>query len=204
MCKIYFENKVIVICSPFQIPQGKRVFNLEQFSVDKILLHLQQQSDKKVYLSSSFSSTSEQLLSTFKKKIEVVQAAGGVVFNANGKVLFIKRNGIWDLPKGKLEIGESLQSCSLREVMEETGVQNLSVTSFNCITYHIFKRDGHFFLKETHWYNMYSDFSGELIPQSQEGIEKAKWIGVKKISKIFKNTYPSISSIASEFKITAG
>lgn len=40
-----------------------------------------------------------------------------------GKMLLIQRNGRWDLPKGKVEPGETLLQAALREVEEETGIK---------------------------------------------------------------------------------
>ena len=59
---------------------------------------------------------------------EVVRAAGGIVLRRAPQgwreVLVVHRPGRedWSLPKGKLEPDESLESCALREVLEETGL----------------------------------------------------------------------------------
>ena len=74
-------------------------------------------------------------------------AAGGLVTNAQGEILWIFRRGFWDLPKGKLDEGETIQSCAIREVEEETGVGKLSITQKLQKTYHIFKRNGKYKLK---------------------------------------------------------
>ncbi|MEC8975082.1 MAG: NUDIX hydrolase [Actinomycetota bacterium] len=54
---------------------------------------------------------------------ELVLAAGGCVFNDLGEVLLVHRPRYddWSFPKGKLDRGESLEECALREVFEETG-----------------------------------------------------------------------------------
>lgn len=134
----------------------------------------------------------EEILKKFTKKIPLVVAAGGVVTNKEGKVLFIYRNDKWDLPKGKLDKGESLEECAIREVMEETGVESLVIENFLKTTYHVFTRNGKYKLKEVHWYAMKTDYQGKLRGEKKEGIVKAKWKGPRKIKKALENSYSNI------------
>ena len=134
----------------------------------------------------------EELLLQLKKTVRVVQAAGGLVQNTQDKLLFIQRNGIWDLPKGKLESDESIEECAYREVLEETGVEDLHMGEFYRRTYHIFRRGGEYRLKEVFWYYMYSNFDGPFVPQEKEGITKVRWMGLKKQQKIVNKTYQNI------------
>ena len=122
-------------------------------------------------------------------------AGGGVVTNKKGQVLFIYRNDKWDLPKGKLEKGESIEECALREVEEETGVKGLKIENFLRTTYHIFKRNGVYKLKEVHWYAMKTTYKGKLVGQKSEGIEIVKWKGPQKIHKALENSYTNIRSL---------
>lgn len=140
----------------------------------------------------------KKLLTTLKKKLPLVVAGGGMVHNDQGDILFIYRNGKWDLPKGKLEKGETVEECALREVCEETGVNDLTIESFIATTYHVFKRNGKFKLKETHWYNMRSNFTGELIPEPSEGIKKVRWKNLKKAQKALRKSYENIKILFSE------
>lgn len=55
-------------------------------------------------------------------------SAGGVVFNRKGEVLLLRRytepgggSGGYHLPKGTLELDESLEDCAKREISEESG-----------------------------------------------------------------------------------
>jgi 8-oxo-dGTP pyrophosphatase MutT (NUDIX family) len=52
----------------------------------------------------------------------IIKAGGGIVVNEQNEVLLIYRRGKWDLPKGKLDDGETIEECALREVKEETGL----------------------------------------------------------------------------------
>jgi len=105
---------------------------------------------------------------------------------------YIFRNGKWDLPKGGCDKGEEIEDCSVREVEEETGVGNLQITDRLQKTYHIFKRNGVYRLKITHWFEMKTDFEGELIPQANEGIEKVAWLNPEEIKQALNNSYENI------------
>ncbi|WP_461534311.1 NUDIX hydrolase [Sinomicrobium sp.] len=137
----------------------------------------------------------DQLLEKFCRKIPVVVAAGGLVTNPTGEVLFIFRNGKWDLPKGKLEKKESAEKAAIREVEEETGIKKLELGPLLNKTYHIFKRNGEYKLKETYWFSMSSSFSGKFRPQNEEGIEKVAWKKVSEIPQILENSYANIRSL---------
>ena len=115
-----------------------------------------------------------------------------MVYNKNGEVLFNFRNGKWDLPKGGIEKGEEIDETAVREVEEETGVSKLLVTKKLQKTYHIFKRNGRYKLKITHWFEMTSDFEGTPLPQAEEGIEKVAWLNPAQIQQALKNSYENI------------
>ncbi len=134
----------------------------------------------------------EKLERFLRKKIKVVEAAGGLVYNSKKEILFIRRNKKWDLPKGKIENGESHQEAALREVMEETGIKNLEVRDFIRTTYHVFTRNGKFRLKITYWYEMFSDYDGPLIPEASEGIKKVRWKDFEKAQRALQDSYENI------------
>ena len=85
---------------------------------------------------------------------------------------------------------------------EETGVKKLKITGLAGVTYHIFKRNDIYQLKETFWYHMTSTYTGELKPELKEGITKAKWKGPKKTAKALKNSYENIRSLMLELSVT--
>ncbi|MCC5905476.1 MAG: NUDIX hydrolase [Balneolaceae bacterium] len=121
-----------------------------------------------------------------QKKIDAtpVTAAGGVVFRVNdseNQVLVIKRNGFWELPKGKLEKKEAVKECALREVEEETGLEGLKLQSFLCDTYHEYVEDGTKYGKTTYWYLMEAGRNEkDFLPQAEEGITNVEWVPLKK------------------------
>ena len=132
------------------------------------------------------------IMKTLKAKIPVVTAGGGLVYNSKGEVLFIFRNGKWDLPKGGTEKNETMEETAMREVEEETGVSGLTISNQLQKTYHVFKRNGRYKLKQTYWYEMQSTFEGTPIGQEDEGIEKVEWIHPNDFSKVLENSYENI------------
>lgn len=145
----------------------------------------------------------EAIWEAFKSLFKIVEAAGGIVKNREKKILFIFRLNKWDLPKGKIEAGESLEEAAVREIAEETFLTNIELKEFIATTYHIYKeRNGVKVLKMTHWFNM--DFVGteEPRPQVEEGITDVQWLDEKTISsKVFPNTFKNIRLILGEVGI---
>ena len=160
---------------------------------------LKESNSKKIFLIGDDPST---LLETFKSKLPVVQAAGGLVRNQSGKTLFIFRKGKWDLPKGKIDKGETLEEAAKREVNEETGVKRLQLNGLAGVTYHIFKRNDKYQLKETYWFYMSTTYTGKLKPQLQEDITKTKWKSPKRIAKTLENSYGNIRFLLENLRIS--
>ena len=107
----------------------------------------------------------------------VIYAGGGVVYRlkeGEPQVLLIHRRGVWDLPKGMLDEGETLVHCAAREVAEETGMALPMVLTFLCDTRHQFQKDGTTVEKHTFWYAMVSR-GEELQPQTEEEITDLSW-----------------------------
>jgi 8-oxo-dGTP pyrophosphatase MutT (NUDIX family) len=125
----------------------------------------------------------------------LIQAGGGLVENEKREILFIFRRGKWDLPKGKLDQGETLEQCALREVEEETGVGQLELIRFLLITEHEYEDRGKLILKESHWWLMKSTGDQPLIPQMEEDITDIRWIDPADFNIVKQNTYPAILEV---------
>jgi 8-oxo-dGTP pyrophosphatase MutT (NUDIX family) len=126
------------------------------------------------------------------QKYPEVKAAGGVVLNANNEVLFIFRSGVWDLPKGHVEAGESFEETALREVEEETGLGAIHLLKELTTTRHFYLLKGKWEIKMTKWFLMQSNDKGVLTPQISEGIEKAEWISKSQLDQVLKNSFRSV------------
>ena len=142
----------------------------------------------------------EATFSHFAEGFVRVTAAGGLVFDPQGRGLLIYRNGRWDLPKGKIESGESLEACALREVSEETGLTALSVTRPLGATFHAYDLYGRWELKQTWWYAMRSAAEGPLRPEGEEGIERAEWFLPEQLQKHVATSFPTIQHVWSAWQ----
>ncbi len=137
----------------------------------------------------------EQLKADFFSVYKIVEAAGGVIFNSKNEILFIYRRGHWDLPKGKLDPGETPEIAALREVEEETGLANVQRHEHIHTSYHIYKdRKDTKCLKPTYWYRM-STKSTKLKLQHEEDIETAEWLKASNFMKSGRVTYGAIKDV---------
>lgn len=134
----------------------------------------------------------ENMLNDLKGHFHFVEAAGGVVRNRNQQLLFIKRWGIWDLPKGKREKGEKIEDCALREVNEETGIAPLRIIDVLPSSYHLYLHKQKTILKKTYWFHMETDFEGVTTPQQEEDITQADWLNKTACQQALSESYRSL------------
>lgn len=142
----------------------------------------------------------EELLQHIKKCFKKhIIAAGGVVVNSQNDMLFIYRNGFWDLPKGKVETDEDIANTAVREVMEETGMVNVVLKQPLKTTFHTYNESNILVLKETRWYKMFSDDTN-LSPQTEEGITELKWVAENELDQYAAKSYPNIQLLLEDYK----
>ena len=202
MYKVFFNQKLIIITVSTNITlnQKKCVF-VDAFSTHEI----RNWWEKFVIDNSSeivlVHQNPELFFELFRSVFILVPAAGGLVFK-NNKLLIIFRNGKWDLPKGKIDKGETIENAAIREVEEECGIKNPVIDKKLPSTFHIFqspyrKSKGKWILKETHWFEM--NYNGETTgkPQLEEGITKIKWFQKNNLTEVFENTYENLKQIIS-------
>jgi len=128
-------------------------------------------------------------------------AAGGIVTNTEGNILMIFRRRKWDLPKGKLDKGETIAQCAVREVEEETGLKDILLGDFLLITEHQYqdpwlKTE---VIKETHWYRMKITKEQKLIPQTDEDITDIRWVNREELNECLQHTYANIITVIEKF-----
>ena|GEM_PF-1001908 len=133
-----------------------------------------------------------QHLQIFVSLFTPIAAAGGIVTNPSGDVLLIHRKGHWDLPKGKVDAGESTQDAAMREVEEETQATHLNITGDPIQTLHVYTEKKRRILKTSTWYPMHTDRHQELLPQIDEEIDIAEWVAPDRIQALFPEMYPMI------------
>ncbi len=141
----------------------------------------------------------EALKKTFFKQFLNIEAAGGIVQNEKRDILFIRRLGKWDLPKGKLDEGEVPETAAAREIEEETGVNGLELKYKICNTYHVYEAFGKTYLKTTHWYYFETMGVHKLSAQEEENITEVKWFSTKDIKIPVADTWPAIKDVLSTF-----
>jgi 8-oxo-dGTP pyrophosphatase MutT (NUDIX family) len=136
------------------------------------------------------------------RDFKLIQAGGGIVSNHKKEVLFIYRNGYWDLPKGKLDVGETIEECAVREVCEETGLVSVKLGDLLYTSYHTYFHKNKWILKETFWYTMYTTDKHQLKPQVEEGITATKWATKAAMTRILNKTYPNLVDVIQRFLST--
>lgn len=137
----------------------------------------------------------EKVWKVFRSLFSYIEAAGGVVKNEKDELLMIYRNKHWDLPKGKMEKGESPDETALREVEEECGVKKLVITKPLESSCHIFFLNRKECMKCTYWFEMTCRDSAKPVPQAEEGILEAKWMSKAEVKKIESKIYPSLLAV---------
>jgi 8-oxo-dGTP pyrophosphatase MutT (NUDIX family) len=196
MTRIYFNDKAIEISSqPYEtVAAGKQVYIIDTDAAERTGEAIEKIKD---YREVILAGDEEKIWQQFTKRFFLIKAAGGFVYD-NDKVLFIFRKGKWDLPKGKLDEGESLETCAVREVEEETGLKNVVFEKPLAVTYHTYSEKGKDILKETHWYFLKADSSQPLSPQTIEDIEECKWTNINNLEFYLANTYPLVKEVVSK------
>ena len=136
MYKVFVNDKPLFLTNEVQKETDFKLFLLESVDIEKLIVKYFQNKIQKAIL---YHPDEKLMMKTLRAKLPVEKAGGGLVYNKDGAVLFIFRNGKWDLPKGGMEKNETIEETSIREVDEETGVTNLVITEKLQKTYHIFK-----------------------------------------------------------------
>lgn len=189
MYKVFVNDKPLFLTNQIVKETDFQLFLLESVDIHQVIVKMFQNKIQKAYL---YHPDEKEIMKKLKEKIPVNKAGGGLVYNKNGEVLFIFRNGKWDLPKGGIEKGEEIEDTAIREVEEETGVSGLAITKKLDKTYHVFIRNGRYKLKITHWFEMNTQFEGTPKPQENEGIEKVAWLNPEQVQEALKNSYENI------------
>ena len=196
MYKVFFNQKPLILTDKIRyISDTEPLLFIKYSSVTQIIKALKSSKNSKVFL---YHKDMNKLWKGFKKKFPIVEAAGGLVKRTDNKLLFIFRNNKWDLPKGGVEKKELIIDAAIREVTEETGVGDIIVEKKISETYHIFKKGKRFRLKKTYWFKMSTTYMGKTNPQTEEGIEKTKWVSNKNIEDILNDAFENIRIIVLE------
>ncbi len=197
MYKVFSGKKCIILSE--KEPKGlEKGFQVLQFSTTE-LLH---KGYKQFVRSSKYNTLlvlgkEDHIWNVFQSLFSCIEAAGGVVYSPKRELLMIYRNKHWDLPKGKMEKGESPEQTAVREIEEECGIKELVIKKPLESTYHIFFQDKRDCIKRTYWFEMTSKDTRLPTPQKEEGILIAKWMKKEELKKEFNKVYPSLIDVIS-------
>lgn len=191
MYKVFVNDKPIIITSSQQKENNFPLYILKNIVIEEIVHQLKNNSLEGVNL---YAPDLEEGWQQLLQGIKVVSAGGGLVLNDKKEVLFIFRNGTWDLPKGRIEKGETIEETAVREVEEECGIANLKLIKPLLTTYHVYFEEK-IKLKETFWFLMTSNYKDQLIPQLEEGITEVAFKNEEEIKKILPNSYKNIALV---------
>ena len=193
---IYYLSKKIIIHQKNQNTENQLFKNLDEIKKSEILNEFENfVKETNSNLLNFETENLEKGFEKFRKVFKHIYAAGGLIEKEN-KYLFIYRLKRWDLPKGKLDMGESPEEAAIRECEEECGITKLTITKTLEPTYHIYSHKHRYALKKTYWYAMTTKHEGILVPQLEENIERVEWFSKEDIYKeVLSNSYPAILSV---------
>jgi len=200
MYKVFLNDRMLMVDSEGNHKRG---------SSDRLRVNVKEGDDLNVLTENFLESTDKSILfvnpdinwlwGKFKGCFLNVKAAGGVVKKGDW-VLFIFRRGKWDLPKGKIDAGETAEQAALREVEEECGITGMDILTALPSTWHMYRslwhtNTGDWILKETCWFEMKYTGNASLHPQTDEDITKAEWISPERMKEMVENTYPNLQPV---------
>ncbi len=198
MYKVFFKDRIIFLGDKKESVnfQGMVYSWIEDQSLEGLILQFDEDESKEAIfiVADDLDLLFEHFVSCFK----YIEAAGGKVFNSKKEILAIYRLEKWDLPKGKVEKGESIREAAVREVEEECGISNLKIEKELNSTYHTYWMKDKHILKRTYWYQMTYSGLEVLVPQTEEDIQEVKWLSLNELDEFKANTYASILEVMCE------
>ena len=195
MIKIFYNDRILTFCEDVSSEiQTTKILHFDDNTESAIKLFL---NTSDAYKLAILGASDETALALLNKIFTVIEAGGGRVHDSQGRTLCIFRYGRWDLPKGWLEKGETLDQCAVREVCEECGLDPADIVNEGKLitTYHIYPFKEGFALKVTHWYRMKYTGAGLTKPQMEEDITEVKWVSESEMEEVVKNTYGNIKIV---------
>jgi len=198
--KIYFDVKPLFLCDTVDETLQPYIHHDDAIFIDELNTHtvkamIHEMEQPEIRAGVFYHADLGALRKAFFKKFTIVQAAGGLVQRSDDDVLLIFRRGKWDLPKGKLDKGETLERCAVREVEEETGLQKVKLSAPLTITNHTYHEGARYILKESHWYRMKATGEQKLVPQTNEGIREIRWVKPQDLRQYYKDAFPSVVDV---------
>lgn len=200
MYKVFIQNNSISFIEKINTT------NLEGFIVNENYFNAHNQQIRELLNNSDFSiaifvvcNTPQSVFDAFFASYEKVTAAGGIVV-CGEKVAIINRHDKWDLPKGKVEENETIETAAIREIEEETGITKLQLKQHLIDTYHTYDTYGPDTLKRTVWFVVSTDELQQGIPQAEESISEVRWVNRNELNSYISTSYLSLKEVVQEFE----
>lgn len=202
--RVYFNDKPLYLSDASDeeikvISQHENAVSMNDFSEEAVDQMLHEMRRPSTHAGVFVHYNLEELKQAFWNKFTIVLAGGGLVLNENDEILMIYRRETWDLPKGKLDAGETIEECAVREVKEETGLTDVRLKNKLLVTYHTYRENEETILKESHWYRMKASGDTALIPQTDEQITDIRWASIEEATELAKSSFPSIKEVLQSF-----
>jgi len=216
---IFFDDRCLILLKPGDLFNGHVLVPGSAEEIKQIIIDFD--SDTSYSCLALSSPDYKKLKREFKSIFTIVQAAGGVVMNEEGEILFIHRRGKWDFPKGKIEPNnkerkkkeggqrrkgerrrwkeENQKSEAIREVKEETGIAEVRIIKKIKSTYHVFHDGGILMLKKNHWFEMFAPKDQLLVPQVEEDIRYVRWFRPEELPVVLENTFGSLKEMIEKY-----
>jgi ADP-ribose pyrophosphatase YjhB (NUDIX family) len=197
MYKVFFNDRKLFLtdnfAKHFQVKQGLfyKYRDLEDLK-ELISFYNQLKKIDSLYI---FHTDIEELRDVFRECFIPIYAAGGLVRNQKNEYLLIFRRGKWDLPKGKLDADESFMEAAVREVQEECGISDISITRQLLSTYHTYPFQDGLALKKTSWFEMMYRGSETPVPQTEEDIQEVRWVTEEQLASYLPDSYATVVDV---------
>lgn len=197
---IYFGNKPVFLCDKItpeieKYRHHSAVIYIDEISSPAIKSLIHEMTKPQVEAAIVFHKEFEKVKKIFFSCFHLIQTGGGLITNNENEILLIFRRGKWDLPKGKLNKGETLEQCAIREAEEETGLAGIKLRAKLMITYHTYEEYGKHILKESHWFAMKYFLNEKPVPQTEEDITDIIWVKQTDLKQYTTNTFPTIITV---------
>jgi 8-oxo-dGTP pyrophosphatase MutT (NUDIX family) len=190
------ERPLVIVANPEDAsPKYTGITTFEQPDKETIESTLQALETGKSSAAIFVSPNPKELLEQITSYFTVLVAAGGLITNSEEEILLMFRRGKWDLPKGKQDDGEDLETCALREVEEETGLHSITLEHKITETMHFYTFKEKRVLKHTYWYKMQFTGTELTIPQIEEDILDIQWVKPEHLNKYLKFSYQNITDV---------
>jgi 8-oxo-dGTP pyrophosphatase MutT (NUDIX family) len=198
--KIYFNDKPLYLCDVIDETVQPYIHHDDAIFIDELNSHtiktiIHEMEQEEIQAGVFFHADLQELAKAFFKKFTLIKAAGGLVTNEK------EGKGKWDLPKGKLDKKEKPEDAAVREVEEETGLENVKLGGPLTITYHTYHEGSKHILKESEWYTMHVTGPQKLKPQEEEDITDIKWVKPSEIEPYLQKAFPLIRDVIVKFEM---